>query len=446
MNTSKYTSDKTAALLMQRLRTATTRRASDERQFTKALKRQHSNHLSPNEAVQLARNVNAILNKRKEPIGRRLGVLCESAFAATSSKELYRLRLADDENPDVKQLRRSFGPYRLLAQAVAEMTGEPQTKVLRELVCWTRFDALQSQSKFAQWDRVDVLAAHLHDLVDRLNDEFRWDELYKRTSEARMASGGKLTWPLYSNEYYAPPIYETTSEDTEWYKRKLHASCDPARHYYSDQRNYNIPGSKHQYIDNDQLQCNEFFFVPHARVGYINVWDLPTRSEDSFKYEKERRKYVSNARANPASLSEPNIGWDSERLMPKGQLDGPGEPEARYYTWLIAYPSPLDSGHIVPALYTAGEEGGAWLMPLEQATLAAVADAVWLDLEHECDLIERLENLLGADQQHDICSLERDLRATGPWLAHNPALAWEAQQHKRRMNMLNRARNGPTQE
>jgi hypothetical protein len=54
----------------------------------------------------------------------------------------------------------------MLAQAVADMTGEPQTKVLRELVVWTRFDELQA--KMAEWDRIDAVATHLQDLVDRL--------------------------------------------------------------------------------------------------------------------------------------------------------------------------------------------------------------------------------------------------------------------------------------
>jgi hypothetical protein len=170
MNTSKNPADKAAALqpaqLMDRLRAATARRAGDERRFTKALKRQHVDRLSADEAIQLARNMDVILNKRKAQIGRRLGVLCEKAFGATSSRELYRLRLAEGEDPGRKQLRRSFGPYRMLAQAVADMTGEPQTKVLRELVVWTRFDELQA--KMAEWDRIDAVATHLQDLVDRL--------------------------------------------------------------------------------------------------------------------------------------------------------------------------------------------------------------------------------------------------------------------------------------
>ncbi len=445
MNTSKNPADKAASLqaaqLMDRLRSATARRAGDERRFTKALKRQHVNHLSKDEAVQLARNMDVILEKRKAQIGRRQGVLCEKAFGATSSRELYRLRLAEGEDPARKQPRRSFGPYQMLAQAVAAMTGEPSTKVLRELVARTRFDELQA--KMAEWDRIDAVAAHLQDLVDRLNDEFKWDELYQRTAEIRLATGGKLTWPLNSIEYHEPSPHDIAAGETEWFERKLRASCDPARLYYSDQGNRVAVGVKQQYIDNDQLQFNEFFFVPHAKVGYINVWDLPTRSEDPFKYQVERRKHISSARENPDWLREPEIGWDSDRREPKGQLDGPCKPATQHYTWLIAYPSPLGSRVVVPALYTAGEESGAWLMPLDRHTLAAVEDAVWLDLEHESDLVERLETLLGADQADGICPLELDLRQTGSWLAHNPVLSWEAQQHARRKNMLNRARSGP---
>lgn len=111
------------------------------------------------------------------------------------------------------------------------------------------------------------------------------------------------------------------------------------------------------------------------------------------------------------------------------------------YAWLIAYPSPLDNGTIVPALYRPGEETGAWLMPLDRATWAAIEDGIRLDRENDSTLIERLEVLLGADQTDGMCSLERDLRLTESWLALNPVLAWEARQRERQQNMLNRARS-----
>ena len=253
----------------------------------------------------------------------------------------------------------------------------------------------------------------------------------------------KLTWPLHTNEYYEPPAGEISAEEAEWFERKLRASCDPASLYYSNRRDHAFDGVKQQYIDNDQLQFNEFFFVPHAKVGYINFWDLPSRSEEPGKYQTERRKIISGVRENPECLRDPEIGWDSDRQEPIGQVDGSGEPATEYYTWLIAYPSPLGSKHIVPALYMPGEESGAWLMPLDRRNLAAVEDAVWLDLEREGDLIERLETLLGADQTDGICPLERDLRQTGTWLARNPVLAWQALQQTRRENMLNRARSDP---
>jgi hypothetical protein len=445
MNFPKSAADKSAGIqaaqLLDRLRTADVRRAGDERRYTKALKRLHADHLSADEAIQLAKNMDVILDKRKVRIGRRLGVLCEKAFSATSSRELYRLRLAEDEDPVKKQLRRSFGKYRVLAQTVAAMTGEPQTKVLRELVERTRFDNLQA--RMAAWDRIDAVAALLQDLVDRLNDEFRWDELYQRTAEVRLATGGRLTWPLA--EHHELSAYEIATGETEFFERRLRASFDPARLYYSDQRDHSFDGVTAQYIDNDQLQSNEFFFVPHAKVGYINVWDLPKRADDPVNYQIERRKCVSSARKDTNTLREPNIGWDSDRREPRGQLDGSSAPAPQYYTWLIAYPSPLSSQVVVPALYTAGEESGAWLMPLDRHTLAAIEDAVWLDLHGESDLVERLETLLGADQTDGICPLESDLRQTGPWLAQNPVLTWGSRQHARRENMLNRARSDPVQ-
>lgn len=449
MNTPKEAVDKAAGLqavqLMARLRAATARREGDERRFAKAMKRQHVDRLSPDEAIQLARNMDVILSKRKAQIGRRLGVLCEKAFRATSSRELYRLRLAEGEDPGKKQLRRSFGPYRVLAESVAAMTGEPQTKLLRELVGRTRFDELKG--KMAEWDRIDAVCDLLQDLVNRLNEEFGWSALYRRTAEVRLASKGQLTWPLQPNEYHAPSPHEIAANETESFERKLQASADPARMYYADRSQIAASSISREYIDNDQLQDERFFFVPHARVGYLIAWDLPKRSEDPLRHHVLRAESIAWEREETDGMKAPEIGWDAERQEPKGHVDGGARTycgsTTQSYAWLIAYPSPLDHGTIVPALYRPCEETGAWLMPLDRSTLAAVEDGIWLDRENDSTLIERLEVLLGADQTDGMCPLERDLRLTGSWLALNPVLAWEARQRERHRNMLNRARSSP---
>lgn len=444
-NSSLKTAGLQAAQLMDRLRAATTRREGDERRFANALKRQHVHHLSEDEAIQLASNMDVILSKRKAQIGRRLGVLCEKAFGATSSRELYRLRLAEGEDAGKKQPRRSFRPYRLLAQAVAAMTGEPQTKVLRELVARTRFDELQA--KMAEWDRVDAVAGLLQDLVDRLDEEFGWSALYRRTAEVRLASGGKLTWPLQPTEYHEPSAYEIAAKETESFERKLHASVDPSRMYYAGLSELTASGIARQYFENDQLQSERFFFVPHARVGYIVAWDLPKQSEEPLAYHLNRAKEIAWERREPDGMKEPEIGWDTERQEPTGHVDGGasnyGGSTTQSCAWLVAYPSPLDHGKVVPALYVPGEEAGAWLMPLDRSTLAAVEDCIWLDKDSDSTLIERLEVLLGADQTDGMCPLERDFRVTGSWLALNPVLAWEARHRARHRNMLNRARSSP---
>lgn len=449
MNSNSFTANQAASMqaakLLERLGAATARRASDERRFTTALKREHAKHLSSEEAAQLARNMDAMLESRKALIGHgRKSLLCEKAFGSTSSRELYKLRLALGEDPEKKGLRRSFGPYQTLAQAIADMTGEPRTKLLRELVSYTRFDELQS--KLAEWDRIDGVAAHLQDLVNRLNEEFGWGDLYQRTAEIRLKTGGQLTWPLYSNEWHEPSSDSMNeSSDVEWYESKLRASCDPTRLYYSDLYARFGADVKLQYSGNDQLQSNEFFFVPHAKIGYIDAWNLPSRAEEPAKYQIEKRKLISNFRSSPEFLKEPEIGWNPDLAEPEGQLDAKKTHRAHDFAWLIVYPSPIGSNNLIPALYVAHEEGGPWLMPLDRKTLAALEEAIWFNDQNDSDLIERLETLLGADLSDGICSFERDLRHTGEWLAHNPVLKWEAQQQVRRTNMLHRARSHPDQ-
>lgn len=444
MNTPEYPSDKAsnaqAAHLLDRLRAGTVRRAADERNYTTALKRKDANHLTAVEAVRLARNMDCILTKRKAQIGRRLGKLCEEAFGATSSKELYKLRLPEEHigTDRSKELRRTLGPYRLLAEAVAALTEEPPNKVLRELMAETRFDQLQS--KVARWDRIDAVAAHLKDLVDRLNDEFMWDKLYERVVQVRLESGGKLTWPLQPNDYYE-------SAEPETFENKLLSSLDPTRMFYSGSPDHAVSSYSKHFFENDQLQDENFFFVPHARVGYVVAWDLPLRTEDPLGYHKRRAEEIAWQRQAEDGLKEPEIAWDDERKVPKGHVDGGAHiycgPTTQSYVWLIAYPSPLRNESVVPALYRPGEDTGAWLMPLDRKSLVAVEDGIWLDNQCDSSLLERLEILLGADQTDGICPLERDLRLTGSWLAHNPVLAWEARQRERQKNMLDRARRSP---
>lgn len=314
--------------------------------------------------------------------------------------------------------------------------------MLRELVGRTRFDELQS--KMAEWDRIDAVAGLLQDLVDRLNEEFGWSALYRRTAEVRLASGGKLTWPLQPNEYHEPSPQEIAAKETESFERKLQASVDPACAYYAG-RSELVASISKQYFDNDQLQDESFFFVPHAKVGYLIAWDLPKRSEDLLRYHVQRAESIAWEREEPDGMKEPEIGWDAERQDPKGHVDGGARiycgSTTQSYAWLIAYPSPMDHGTIMPALYRPGEDAGAWLMPLNRSTLAAVEDGIWLNRETDSTLLERLEVLLGADQTAGMCPLEQDLRLTGSWLAFNPVLTWEARQRERHRNMLDRARS-----
>ena len=64
-------------------------------------------------------------------------------------------------------------------------------------------------------------------------------------------------------------------------------------------------------------------------------------------------------------------------------------------------------------------------MLIDSDSLAAVADAVWYDDQHDLTLLERLKELLLAPSGEGPSIIERALDRTGPWLAHNPVLTYE---------------------
>ena len=74
------------------------------------------------------------------------------------------------------------------------------------------------QAKMAHWDRIEAVASHLQDLVDRLNDEFKWDEFYQRTAEVRLATGG-MKLPRFRGHFFnlrRSPICPTPSHPIQW--------------------------------------------------------------------------------------------------------------------------------------------------------------------------------------------------------------------------------------
>lgn len=77
----------------------------------------------------------------------------------------------------------------------------------------------------------------------------------------------------------------------------------------------------------------------------------------------------------------------------------------------------------MPALYQPGEEGGAYLLPLDLQALAMLRHAVWISPDTAMPVTTRLRQLLSDPNG----PLLQAFRRTAPWLIHNPVLRWDEQ-------------------
>jgi len=422
--------------LLARFRLAGAARKIHERQFGKVvrkLKRDHENKLTIAQAVEFATRLDEILAVREVKLAGRKGQLLKSALGpGVGSNELYRLRLPAGADPGKRKPRLDFLKYEQIVTGLCAITGEPIDRLRGELLRGTSRDPLHGAED--RWSDIDVVVAALEDIVDRLSDRHRWAVDFQRTATVRLQSCGRLHWPLHEPEKSPPEDDLDSSIYKEW-RSRMAATVDAQQMFYwvrpyEAELNPSGAGSGQRrscaaYIDAGHLQGADFFFVPHACIGQTLLWDLPTAHADPTAHQIARVTQLAQYRVG-ANLQPPGDEWDAASQAPRGQLDPVNRSDLQYTTWLIAYPHHLDHSRIVPALYQAGEEGGAWLMPIDSDSLAAVADAVWYDVERDLTLLERLKELLLAPDGEGASIIERALDRTGPWLAHNPVLAHAA--------------------
>jgi hypothetical protein len=209
------------------------------------------------------------------------------------------------------------------------------------------------------------------------------------------------------------------------------AAVDASQVYFrqADSHWSHLRPQAERHLSGEHLQDDSFFHVPHAPIGHLELWDLPQRTIDAQGHERCRLQWLAHVRQYPQRFGMPADEWSDELQAPQGQASSdqyayPG------FTWLIAYPHKEDPSRTVPALFQAGEEGGAWLMPLDADTLASVADAVWCDGERDAPLVDRLCELLQPAPGAMASPLEAALDRTGPWLAMNPVLAFDLERRR----------------
>jgi hypothetical protein len=161
------------------------------------------------------------------------------------------------------------------------------------------------------------------------------------------------------------------------------------------------------------------------------MWDLPDRRSDRAVYELEVKQQVRDIRRNPADLALPKDDWDAAAACPRGQTGAHTKnPQLQEFFWLLAYPHP-DGKRLVPTLYQAGQEGGAYMIPLHLEVLDTLSDAVWVSPTQHCTVVERLADLIRDVGEDGLNPIERNLRRTASWLIDNPILKRQREREDR---------------
>ncbi len=419
--------------------------------------------LALHDASVLASNLHVFL-KEVEPrliqVGASRGELCRRAFKHTAAKhpddakELHRLTLPPSKDPRQRGIRVGAEKYVALIDVVTRALGDNVELVADRLLRGTSLHRFSKSPD--EWSDLEKVQSRLQGIVDDLDRDFDLSTTYRRTAELKLKwvnEGGHLGWPLYDLD----TVHSDNPGDCEieLFRADCAAAADPKQAYY---RRHQYVGHRTQWggsslygCESNALQGDEFFYVPHAPLGQLLLWDLPDRRGDRASYDLAVRKQVSDKRqlldlwSTPGVLVDPRDDWDETRDRPSGQTGHQiADTHLQYHFWLLAYPHPV-SNALVPTLYQPGEEGGVYMLPLDTDALDMLSNAVWVSQAEQCNVIEWLKATLIDQGADGFDPIERNMRRTAPWLLHNPVLKRQRELEKssRRLDEVFRADGRP---
>ena len=405
----------------------------------------HPRKLSMDEAIDLASRLHKSLvdfQPRLKDLKVKKSHLCKEAFGGIDSKELYRITLPPGAEPGKRGLRVTVEKYLLFIAALSKALGDNPRLIAEPILRGTRFHPLSwTGYEFSELEKIQVALQHI---VNKLDGEFGWSETYRLTARLKckgVTEGDKVCWPLY--DLWPSTDTDSSAEGREAYRQEFERAADlnqafmQRNKFYGTRRDVDI--SYLNGFETGVLQSDEFFFVPHTPLGHLLLWDLPPRKKDLAAYYQTVDTQVSTSQAiNGDSHSIPKDEWDLAKRMPNGQTSGRGLNQAlQHHFWLLAYPHP-DGSSLVPTLYEPGEDGGAYILPLDLEGLEMLADAVWVSPTSHCSALDRLKQLLLEQDENGQSAIERGLRRTSGWLAENPILKRESyrQETSRRLDGL----------
>lgn len=394
----------------------------------------HREKMTHEEAAVLARRMYEYIERILPELGITKGSLCAEAFSGHGdSKELSRLTLASGAVPkEHSPLRVNPQKYLLLIQALAKLLKRSESLVADEILRGTKYHPLSWTGE--KWSTLEKVQLALQNIVNKLDQEFDWSGIYRKTAELKcqaVLDGSTECWPLWStlHDFKNVSPDHMTPENWHKYQLELKISSDITQAYFKKNASYGGPSWAdwmQNGCDTDQIWNDDFFYVPHAPIGFTIAWELPDKKSAPEEYRIAVEKELIKSRATPEWLTPPTDHWNENELKPedvviKDQRDNNYAPYFYYHAWIIAYPHPND-GRLFPTLFCNLDDGNVYILPLVVEVLAMLENAVWYTATENLSVLEHLKNLLVDIGDDNMNPIERALRRTGPWLAHNPIL------------------------
>lgn len=464
-----------ARMILMRVQDESRKWEADGKDAWSALKRLGAKDLPRGDEVILARNLYREFPHLKRELktqGIKLGRFCERAglgSVGNYSKELHRMMLAPDAQPEKVRVRRNASKYRWLLEAMAQVFKVSCSTLAHQLMSGMSLHPANAEIR----EEAEEVQGMLQSLVNTVDKEFGLFAVFMEAAALKTkhaAEGGSCRWPHGEAELRASafePLAPSLSEEqiAENLNRYLshepmpwagpmrtpeeeraagvtaraaerEAAMDPARAYW--QEAVTKRDSAHEVwlfgpTPSGCMMNDEFFHVPHAYLGYgegvINPID-PTLGygELATAIEKLRDDAL---RVFEQYGPAPDDDWDEVAQTPRGQTSSMDDAMAHYHAWLVAYPSP-DNSCLMPMLLVPVEECGPVLIPLDVVTLAALRDVYWVAPDGQVEkFLVRIKRLIGYLPGQPKIILE-SLRRTAPWLKENPFMKMKAARERER--------------
>lgn len=329
-----------------------------------------------------------------------LGELCVKAGLGKPeeySKALGKMTLSPGKTTDDVRLLKSAYKYRRLIEAIGHYTTEDRAQLANRLLAGT---SLHPTNR-ADLAEADIVFSRLQEMVDAVDREFDLLGQFLKTAEMKvehLAAGGRCWWPHYGYQSKLPleKRYAFWEQPVPKRKNPLFWWPEP-------------------FSNSGCIQNNEFFYIPHAHLGRVEMFNLPDRDKDWADHDDRLHAEVGRIRRNGMVI--PSDEWDKTLECPIGQTAKESD-SLQDDGWLVIYPTPNFS-QLMPMLYIPLVDGYSFLLPLDVPHLQILTKAYWITMDEVTTVYERIKQMIFLPLG-DPSSALANWRRTAPWFARNP--------------------------